>query len=436
MMDNKYIDTTDEDLLEKLIIDEDIFDIESENKEQTEKSENKDTNIKTLTENECLNCESKNKLLIDEINGFIVCHSCGQVNNLVYDVSPEWRSYTESGKTEVARCSSVNLFYPKSSVGTSISGKWMSKIHRLHEWDKMVYREKRLWLVHNKIKDICRRAGINKKIEEDAIIMYKNISECRHKFGKNKGNYIIVRGIKRKSLIAACLYNACLRNNDTRDGHDIVELFEIDATDLTKGNKMFMELMNLKEMPINVDVVHPEHYIPRYCRQLRIKGDFVQEAVQIATGIRKLNIASTHTPISIAIASILLMINNHKLGITKKLMAEKLNISEVTISKTYSHIYKLKNVLINKELLTKVIEQHKIMSQTQGLPPALQKEYEKMENHYQKFTKLKTIKETKIEQTKDANTEMKELKEYCDNTLIKLKNNFEKVNRMYNSIIK
>ena len=69
----------------------------------------------------------------------------------------------------------------------------------------------------------------------------------------------------------------------------------------------------------------------------------------IANNIKKLGLASDHTPPSVAAGSILLMSKINNLPLTKKLISKKFSISEVTISKIYKKIEEYNKILVNAE---------------------------------------------------------------------------------------
>lgn len=194
-----------------------------------------------------------------------------------------------------------------------------------------------------------------KCIEDDAKIMYKSISEYKHAKGKNKGRYIIIRGANRKSLIAACIFFACRRKQMTRSPKEIAGLFDLKYTDMTKGCKNFLKLMKIKQKDMNIGTSKSEDFVIRFCLKLKLKQQYTDQAVMISKNIRKLAIASDHTPYSIATGSILLMAEINKLyNITKKKLSTMFEVSEVTINKTYKKLEPFKTILIDNNLTEKM----------------------------------------------------------------------------------
>jgi transcription initiation factor TFIIIB Brf1 subunit/transcription initiation factor TFIIB len=314
--------------------------------------------------NFCDNCNTIDFIVNDLTQGIAVCTGCGNIMNDIIDKNPEWKTYDNNGKNTVGRCSMpTNHFLPQSSLGTSIACSSRSKIKTLHGWSAMPYKERSLYNVLKEIQHRCRSANILKCIEDDAKILYKNISECTHLKGDNKGKSIIIRGKNRRSLIAACVFFACKRKGHTRSPWEIAGIFDLKETDITKGCKTFLKLIKIRRMAYDFNSSTPEHFVTRFCKILRMQKEYILQTVKIIKNIQKLNIASVHTPLSIATGCILLVVNINGIQITKKMMANKFGVSEVTINKAYRELEQYKKIIIDDELtdkLAKAIEEERI----------------------------------------------------------------------------
>lgn len=327
-----------------------------------------------IDDNVCPSCNAKDTLFDDFSGGHIVCSNCGQVTGEIIDKNPEWNNYGDDSKGDMGRCS-MPTNPLNATVGTSISGSYRTKLHMLHNWSALTYKNRNLYQVFNFISDKCRAGGIMKCIEDDAKIMYKNVYECRHQTGDNKNRPIITRGNNRKSLIAACVYYACRRKHKTRSPKEIASLFNLDYTDVTKGCKNFLDLIKMKNIDVRIDVNQPEDYVPRYCKYLKIKGGMVDDAIKLAKNVRRLNIATKHTPLSIATACILIVAEMNDLTINKKAISEKINVSEVTITKTYKSIEKNKYLLLDDKKVEKALIRIQTQRKHMTRPPLLEKMY-------------------------------------------------------------
>lgn len=340
-----------------------------------------DVDTDAVDDNMCISC-NEDTLVNDDINGIKVCKNCGQVNNSIMDHKPEWRDY-DDGKASTNRCSMpINPFLQQSSLGTSIAGPMIGNVKRLHSWSMMPYKERSL---NNVLKDIqhrCRQAHILKCIEDDAKIFYKKISECKHSTGKNEGKFIIIRGKHRKSLIAACIFFACKKNKKSRSAKEIADMFDLNYRDVTKGCKTFWRLINLRNIQLSINSSSPEDYVYRFCTELKIGKEYIDFAQKIARNVKKLSIASTHTAISIATASILLTIYMKDLTITKKHIADKFKVSEVTITKTYKCIEKYREILIDDSKTERILNKlHKERDDIK-MPKHLVEKYKKFQKQY------------------------------------------------------
>jgi len=337
------------------------------------------TNEGNTFDDACPNCSVNDSVFEDVELGIIICKNCGQVIDNLMDSGPEWRNYEDGGKKDASRCSiPVNKLLPQSSLGTSMAGNCKSRMRTIQMWSRIPYRERSLNNVFKIIQEKCLQGNILKCIEDDAKILYKKISECKHVKGRNKGKFIIIRGKNRKSLIAACLFFACRKNNKTRSPKEIADLFDLKYTEINKGCKNFLKFMKLRKMDLGIGISQPEHFVIRFCNELRIKTQYIDQAVKIAQNITKLNVASVHTPFSTAISSILLMaeINNLKI-ITKKKLALKFKVSEVTITKTYKKLEQYKKILLDDKLIDTLIVQIKKSKENEAIPSNVLERFKK-----------------------------------------------------------
>lgn len=347
--------------------------VEATNFDNTDKSENYNkTSNHERNIDECTNCGGNN-YVEDYAQGIVVCTQCGDVVRTMFDQNPEWKQYDDDDKAG-ARCSQAfNVLLPQSSLGTSVGGYVNSRTKRLHSWVQMPYKERALNKEFKIIHDVCQKAGILKCVEDDTKIMYKMASECTHQTGQKAGKQVITRGVNRKSIIAACLFFACVRKGVTRTSKEIAQLWGISESDMNKGRRNLQKLFKIKDKVkkamLNTETSKPEHFIRRFCNALQIKNQYIEEALKIAINIEKLNIASSHTPCSSAAASILLMAEINNLDhITKKKLANQFEISDSTIFETYKEMAPYKNVLVNTDSTNAIVKQINKDMITQEVP--------------------------------------------------------------------
>jgi len=206
----------------------------------------------------------------------------------------------------------------------------------------MPYKERSLYNVFTTIKQKSTRAGISDSIIEDAKEMYKELSETK-----------ISRGSNRNGLIAACIYFSCKRHAVPRSAKEVAAIFGIKLAEMTKGCKLFIEIMSLNKHKCAVKASNPLDFIDRFCSNLNLPG-FVREICKIVTKrATESSIVDENTPPSIAAGCIFLISSLCNLNIAKKTIAASCKISEVTISKCYKKLYIYRHKLIPKSAIEK-----------------------------------------------------------------------------------
>jgi len=308
-------------------------------------SHNKNSNKEVF----CSDCQNYELIDEDTSQGNYICKLCGVVLGYMLDYSPEWKQY-EDGDVN-ARCSGyINPLLPISSMGTFISGSCSNRIKLINNWNSMQYKERSLNNEFKKIHNICQKYSILKCIEDDAKIMFKMISECRHENGKNKGKFVITRGKNRISISAACLYVSCSKKEIAYTPKEIADMYNITHSEMNKGIKNLRKLITNNSSTKN-SVSHPSQFIKRYCNKLQILNCYNSEALTVATNVEALNIATEHNPFSIAAACIMLVVEKNKIKkITRKKLADEFEISDITIIKTFKKIEIYKKILFDKKL--------------------------------------------------------------------------------------
>jgi len=292
----------------------------------------------------CEYCESNN-LITEHHGGVVICQDCGHVLDQVIDVGAEWRFYgvDDSKSSDPTRCGLPgNSLLPESSLGSIVgmSNNYdMKKIRKYHTWNAMPYKERSLYNVFDQLTIRAINSGISPCIIEEAKRMYKTLSE-------NK----ISRGANRKGLIASCIYIACKKKNVPRSAKEVAEIFKLDITNMTKGCKKFVEIMNSihTEDDIELSASNPDHFIHRFCSKLNIQGKMLDMCRFVAKKSENYNLVSENTPPSIAAGSIYLIASEFNINLSKKDIAEACKISEVTISKCYKKLYKYRKYILPK----------------------------------------------------------------------------------------
>lgn len=322
--------------------------------DQSSKKTIKTIKSKEKNEYECDKCSSHDTFY-ETKSAIIICVNCGNVLDFFYDDNPEWRHYDDD-ITNGGRCSiPINYLLPQSSLGTTIGGTGKNRLKILHSWNAMPYNERSFNVILKQIEEICFKGNIEKKIEQDAKFLCKKVIQDPYVDVNTLENIsVIIRGLNRNSIIIGSIFIACRRNGKARSPREIADIAGIDYTNVTSGRTSFSKLAEIKGIYLDYGTSQPEDFIKRYGKMLKINNENIEETIKLSKNIKLLNIASTHTPISIAAACIILLFDIKNIMFDKKKIKEIFNISDVTINKTYKKICVYKNILIDDNI-TKIV---------------------------------------------------------------------------------
>jgi transcription initiation factor TFIIIB Brf1 subunit/transcription initiation factor TFIIB len=344
---SNFIDIDDDDLWTML----DNF---AAKKHESASNEEKTHNA---SKNVCRLCNSTN-IVMNIMKSVNVCTDCGCESGEVYECRPEWSNF-EEGNHETARCGvATNPFFPKSSTCLVIGGTGCHKLKMLQSWDQVPYKERSLSEVLSGIEAKLKKYKITKAIIDNAKILYKNLSEIKHVDGSNVGKTIIIRGLNRRGLIAACAFYGAKLQGSPRSTKEIADIFDLEEKQVTKGCRRFLELLNYESV-YKFHASKACDYVTINSLKLNLFKPDIDLALQITNNINKLDIASDHQPTSVAAGSILLVSDIKDLKISKGKISEIFQISEVTISKTYKKILPYKKFLINNDLTDMMVKRMK-----------------------------------------------------------------------------
>jgi transcription initiation factor TFIIIB Brf1 subunit/transcription initiation factor TFIIB len=308
----------------------------------------------TITSQKCPTCFSDD-FIEDFSQGFVVC-SCGQVICNLLDYRSETK-IDDDGKIDNVRCNKVtNPLLPTSSLGTRLPYNVKGNLQKLQNWSAMPYRERSLLKDFRKIDDCCIKFGFKKNVNDDAKIIYSKAKNSRYKEGPNTGKFIITRGKNNKGIMTGSVCISCKKNKIPYNPKEIGEFFGLSIKEFNNGTKTTSTLLKDSNLDINYSAINSELYIKKYCEKNNIRDEFTNEAIKIAKNINRLNIATEHNQFSIAATSVLIMAENNDItNMTKKKLRLMFGVSEVTISKTYKKIEKIKNILTDDQEIDKLI---------------------------------------------------------------------------------
>ena len=290
--------------------------------------------------------------------GYLICSNtaCGIIYYDTLDETAEWRYYgaNDNNSGDPTRCGMpTNPLLKESSFGCKVicngrSSYEMRKIRRYTEWQSMPYKEKSQYDEFERIKIMANQKGIPKLIIDDALRMYKKISEEK-----------TFRSLNRDGIIAASIYISCRMNETPRTPKEIASIFYLDNTSATKGCKNALIILNKLEKNMNVEdktmmcQTKPTAFIERYCSKLNMNAELTKLCFFIALRIEKNNLIPENTPHSVACGIVYFISQYCHLNVTKKDVRLVSEVSEVTINKCFKKIEKLKDQLVPSKIKEK-----------------------------------------------------------------------------------
>jgi transcription initiation factor TFIIIB Brf1 subunit/transcription initiation factor TFIIB len=333
----------------------------------------KDCDNIATNKSKCSRCDSS-EFIEDHTNGIIIC-SCGEVINNLYDSSPDVRSYDDDNKQDNKRFNKVtNELLPQSSLGAKLPNNIKGNLKKLQNWGAMPYRERSLYNDFKIINEKCENLGLSKNIQQSSNIFYAAAKSCKHPDGENIGKHIITRGKNNKGIQGGSIWISCKKNNTPICTKDIADQFNLTIKELNKGIKSLKKLLKIKNMSVQLNVIGSEQYVKKYCTEMNIKEYYMEQAIKIAKNIDRLNIITEHTQFSIAATSVLIMAElNSITNMTKKSLRSMFGVSNVTISKTYKKLEKIKHILIDDLKVDKLIKKINKLNDEQELSEDIKK---------------------------------------------------------------
>ena len=331
-----YMDDINNDSFDDII--NELYSLEDSFKE---KDINKN---KTNTLQWCRDCNDNN-IIINSAKGYFSCGTCGENLGHFVDTSSNYIDMDDKHSSNQGTIL-VSKSLPETTSQIIIKGMYNNNIRRLQNWNSISYKEKKLNDVFRTIQNACSLKNIYKCVEDTAKIMYKQIYDNKKDNEKNT----IFRGLNYKSLIASCLFMACKTNNYIISMKEIALLFELKKTDMKRGMKIFKNLSKQKKFNLKITINKPEDFIKGCFEKININKCFFDQTIQLVMNIQKIQIANSHTPISIAIGAIYLVIYMNNVNISKKELSRIFDISQVTIKKTFNKLEPFINILLNDKV--------------------------------------------------------------------------------------
>jgi len=303
----------------------------------------------------CVKC---NSILMIMEDGFPTCTNtdCAVIYSDTLDYSPEWRFYGAEDKNtnDPTRCGNpINPLLPESSYGCKVlcsqkASHEMKKISKWTDWQCMPHKEKALYDEFQFITIMAQNSGISKIFIDDAMSIYKDLSEQK-----------MFRGMNRDGVKAASIYISCRLNGCPRTAHEISEIFKLDKTSATNGCSIAVNIIQNIErntepsQKMNLCTTTPLLFIERFCSKLKMQPELIKLSIFIAKKIEEHSSITDNIPPAIAAGIIYFVSHNCNLNITKTEIRKITGICDVTINKCFQKMEKMKGELIPSIILEK-----------------------------------------------------------------------------------
>jgi len=276
----------------------------------------------------CSECGSTS---FKEENGALFCKECNyEIDDAVFNRAPD---FVDSEKGELKGHGPALKEHTKRFASpTTISRKDLSKLpakerykfERLITWTNRTHSNlhRNIAQAEKVINDIAARLDINKGIVEDACSIYFDAVTKD-----------LVRGRASTAVAAACLYIACRNFDLPRRLYEIAETISISKKELGRTYRMLVRRLNLPVKPVD-----PIEYIPRLNGLLNLSPAAETKAMELIAKIKKTDLISGRSPISLAAAALYISGLLHGEKRTQREVADAAGITEVTVRNRYKEI--------------------------------------------------------------------------------------------------
>jgi transcription initiation factor TFIIIB Brf1 subunit/transcription initiation factor TFIIB len=261
---------------------------------------------------------------IQVINNELICTTCNDELGHVISHLAEW---SDDGLTRCGNTTDDMLFNASISMNNNM---WLTSS------------EKNLSDVFKNLKYYCSINDLSSNILDFAKELYNEL--YKH---QSSGEYITSRGAYKNGIIVTCLLYALNEFNVPRSINDLSKMCEVDSKDITKGKKIFDDIMKNSKL-INISSYNMGYadYTDRYCCLLSINSENTERLKNICAFINKHNILTNVTHKTQVCACIYFLSERFNLKISKDDISTKCDISLFTLTNAYQKLLNHK-IIIN-----------------------------------------------------------------------------------------
>ena len=277
----------------------------------------------------------KKSTCCDLIENRMICEEntiCRICNETIHNICEQPEKCYEGGKNTSRIGMPTSELLPDSTVGSVIpqnfiSNSSMRMIARLDMYNGIPYKTRSLLNVFNIISEHCSRNNVSKKIINETQGIYKIISQ-----------YKISRGSNRLGIIAACIFMAAKNCSNPRSSIEISKIMNLEKKVVTKGIKSLNDIIRVNKVPLDricFKRVVTTDLIDRFVDKLHLNSDDVHNIKELCEylNLEYSDELSSSTPPSLSAAVINIYCVKNNLNISKSIISNACNISQVTIQK-------------------------------------------------------------------------------------------------------
>lgn len=271
---------------------------------------------------DCSVCQSPQEFEVAD--GLEVCRTCGCAHEGFIDIKHHW---SVEGKT----------FSPEERLATFIgksSSTQSRRLQRLQQWNSVTPKEREMRQTVVEFASIKASLGLSPHMVDLAVKLYDD-------FLTQLATTVLHRCKRRSALRAAAVFFACKELGVPRERKEIALKLGLPLKNVTKGCNLFFDMMgkSFREKPPLTAL----DFVERYCALLGVtERDMVHELIEAT---ERLALFNDKTPMSVASACILFLINHLQLDITKAEVQMKCGNSSAIITRSMAVLVKHSDAL-------------------------------------------------------------------------------------------
>lgn len=298
------------------------------NRSRRRRTSQADTEVKELL---CPNCGS-HEFFIDHIRSEKSCKVCGLVveENLIDSTirgtarDKEGNSYGQNGapKDIAIHDGGLSTTFDVNKGYLRDKSRWI-RIRRMHNQSRVRgTRERNLSRAFSELALVVSNLSLSRNVKYESAAIYRKALDKD-----------LIRGRSINKLIVATVYMACRECDVPRTLDEISEGTGIDKKTIGK-NYRFLS----RELGINLPVVSPNAFVPRFASKLGLSSQVEVKSIEIINQAKELGLTSGKDPASITAASIYwasMLLGERR---TQTEIANTLSVTEVTIRNRFKEL--------------------------------------------------------------------------------------------------